>query len=54
MEDSLSKPFFVLFRNLCMTPEGDPSRSLLLTVLAEFARFQKRLGYHLLYFLKAR
>ncbi|XP_023239440.1 integrator complex subunit 3 isoform X1 [Centruroides vittatus] len=53
LEDSMGTPLFVMFRNLCQTPEEDPSRQPLLMILAEMTTHQQRLGYLLLYFLKA-
>lgn len=53
IEDSIGTPMFVMFRNLCQTPEDDPSRQPLLNILAEMSQHQIRLGYLILYFLKA-
>ncbi|XP_054715725.1 integrator complex subunit 3-like [Uloborus diversus] len=53
IEDSIGTPLFVMFRNLCQTPEDDPNRQPLLNILAELSMHQNRLGYLLLYFLKA-
>ncbi|XP_035209460.1 integrator complex subunit 3-like isoform X2 [Stegodyphus dumicola] len=53
IEDSIGTPLFVMFRNLCQTPEDDPNRQPLLNILAEMSLQQNRLGYLLLYFLKA-
>lgn len=53
IEDSIGTPLFVMFRNLCQTPEDDPNRQPLLNILAEISIHQHRLGYLLLYFLKA-
>lgn len=52
IEDSIGSPTFVMFRNLCQTPEEDPSRQPLLMILTELATLQPRLGYLLLYFVK--
>lgn len=52
LEDSIGTPLFVMFRNLCQTPKEDPCRIPLLTLLAEMATNQPRIGYLLLYFLK--
>lgn len=54
LEDSLGSPLFVIFRNLCQVPEEDPSRQPLLLLLSEMYQKQPKLGYNLLYFLKAR
>lgn len=53
IEDSIGKPLFVLLRNVVQLPEEDSRRLPLLTVMAEMASRQPRLGYLLLYFLKA-
>ena len=53
IEDSIGTPLFVMFRNLCQTPEEDPNRSLLLNLLAEMGTNHPRIGYLLLYYLKA-
>ncbi|XP_042903927.1 integrator complex subunit 3 isoform X2 [Parasteatoda tepidariorum] len=53
IEDSIGTPLFVMFRNLCQTPPEDPNRQPLLNILAEMSMHQNRLGYLLLYFLKA-
>ncbi|XP_022252177.1 integrator complex subunit 3-like isoform X1 [Limulus polyphemus] len=53
LEDSIGTPLFVMFRNLCLTPEEDPSRQPQLMVLAEIAMHQPKLGCMLLYFVKA-
>ncbi|GFY70429.1 integrator complex subunit 3 [Trichonephila inaurata madagascariensis] len=53
IEDSIGTPLFVMFRNLCQTPEDDPNRQPLLNILAEMSMHQCRLGYLLLYYLKA-
>lgn len=47
------KNIFFPLRNLCQTPEDDPNRQPLLNILAEMSMHQNRLGYLLLYFLKA-
>ncbi|XP_064474957.1 integrator complex subunit 3-like [Ornithodoros turicata] len=52
IEESIGTPLFVLFRNLCQTPEEDPSRQAQLTILWEVGALQPRLGYRLLYFLR--
>lgn len=53
IEDSIGTPVFVMFRNLCQTPEEDPSRQPLLMLLADMYVRQAKVGYQLLYFLKA-
>ena len=39
-------------RNLCQTPEEDPSRQPILLLLEEMYNKQPRVGYYFLYFLK--
>ncbi|GIY82793.1 hypothetical protein CDAR_608791 [Caerostris darwini] len=53
IEDSIGTPLFVMFRNLCQTPDDDPNRQPLLNILAEMSLHQCKLGYLLLYYLKA-
>ncbi|KAM7285582.1 integrator complex subunit 3 [Ixodes scapularis] len=53
IEESIGTPLFVIFRNLCQTPEEDPSRQAQLMLLWELGQHQPRLGYRLLYFLRA-
>ena len=42
------------FRNVCGTSEEDPIRQPLMLILEEMYNKQSRIGYHFLYFLKAR
>ncbi|KRX14697.1 Integrator complex subunit 3 [Trichinella nelsoni] len=51
-DDNLNEPLFMIFRNLCLTPEDDPSRKPLLLLLAKMYEKQQRLGYFFLYFLQ--
>lgn len=44
---------YCVTRNLCQTPEEDPSRQAQLMLLWELGQHQPRLGYRLLYFLRA-
>ncbi|GAB6031207.1 Integrator complex subunit 3 [Chamberlinius hualienensis] len=53
IEDSIGSPLFVIFRNLCQMPEEDPSREPILMLLSEMYARQPKVGYRLLYFLKA-
>ena len=53
IEDSVGRPIFVLFRSLCETADSDPNRGTLLQLLAELYTLHPRVGYYLLYFLKA-
>ncbi|KAI0237347.1 Integrator complex subunit 3 [Lamellibrachia satsuma] len=52
LEDSIGTPLFVIFRNICQTPEEDPSRQPLLMLLEEMSNKQTRIAYLFLYFLK--
>ncbi|RWS28789.1 integrator complex subunit 3-like protein [Leptotrombidium deliense] len=51
-EESIGTPLFVMFRNLCQTPEEDPNRVPILNILSEMALHRKSIGYLLLYFMK--
>ena len=52
LEDSVGKPLFVAFRNLCDMADGpDEGSGILLQVLADLYALQPRVGYYLLYFL---
>lgn len=42
------------FRNLCQMQEDNSSFSLLLDLLSELYQKQPKIGYHLLYYLRAR
>ena len=53
LEDSIGTPLFVMFRNLCQTAEEDPNRMPLLNLLAEMGANNSRIGYSLIYYLKA-
>ncbi|XP_021933684.1 integrator complex subunit 3 isoform X2 [Zootermopsis nevadensis] len=53
LEDSIGRPLFVMFRNVVQLPEDDLRRHPILSVLAEMSSHQPRVGYLLLYFLKA-
>ena len=53
LEDSVGTPLFVMFRNLCQTAEEDPNRLPLLNLLAEMGANNSRIGYSLIYYLKA-
>lgn len=50
----MSKPVCVVFRNLVTMQEDNSGFSVLLDMLAEFYQKQPKIGYHLLYYLKAR
>ncbi|XP_069697263.1 integrator complex subunit 3 isoform X2 [Periplaneta americana] len=53
LEDSIGRPLFVMFRNVVQLPEDDSRRHPIFSVLAEMSSHQPRVGYLLLYFLKA-
>ncbi|KAF7647220.1 hypothetical protein LDENG_00175750 [Lucifuga dentata] len=54
LEESVCKPVCLVFRNLCTMQEDNSGFSVLLDMLAEFYQKQPKIGYHLLYYLKAR
>ena len=54
LEESISKPVCLVFRNLVTMQEDNSGFSVLLDMLAEFYQKQPKIGYHLLYYLKAR
>ncbi|CAF92690.1 unnamed protein product, partial [Tetraodon nigroviridis] len=53
LEESVSKPVCVVFRTLVTMQEDNSGFSVLLDMLAEFYQKQPKIGYHLLYYLKA-
>lgn len=53
VEDSIGRPLFVMYRNVIQLPEDDTRRLPILSVLAEMSSHEPRVGYLLLYFLKA-
>ncbi|XP_062897930.1 integrator complex subunit 3 isoform X1 [Mobula hypostoma] len=53
LEESVGKPLYVTFRNLCQMQEDNSSFSLLLELLSELYQKQPKIGYHLLYYLRA-
>ncbi|XP_055521063.1 integrator complex subunit 3-like, partial [Leucoraja erinacea] len=53
LEESVGKPLYVTFRNLCQMQEDNSSFSLLLELLSELYQKQPKVGYHLLYYLRA-
>ncbi|XP_072346607.1 integrator complex subunit 3-like [Scyliorhinus torazame] len=53
LEESVGKPLYVTFRNLCQMQEDNNSFSLLLELLSELYQKQPKIGYHLLYYLRA-
>ncbi|TDH15598.1 hypothetical protein EPR50_G00010550 [Perca flavescens] len=53
LEESVSKPVCLIFRNLVTMQEDNSGFSVLLDMLAEFYQKQPKIGYHLLYYLKA-
>lgn len=54
LEESVCKPFCLIFRNLVTMQEDNSGFSVLLDMLAELYQKQPKIGYHLLYYLKAR
>lgn len=54
LEESVCKPVCLIFRNLCQMQEDNSGFSVLLDMLAELYQKQPKIGYHLLYYLKAR
>ena len=50
----MSKPVCLVFRNLVTMQEDNSGFSVLLEMLAELYQKQPKIGYHLLYYLKAR
>ncbi|KAM6973655.1 integrator complex subunit 3 [Aplochiton taeniatus] len=53
LEESVSKPVCLVFRNLCQMQEDNSGFSVLLEMLSELYQKQPKIGYHLLYYLKA-
>nr|XP_020666479.1 integrator complex subunit 3 [Pogona vitticeps] len=53
LEESVGKPLYLIFRNLCQMQEENSSFSVLLDLLSELYQKQPKIGYHLLYYLKA-
>ncbi|XP_060915153.1 integrator complex subunit 3 [Labrus mixtus] len=53
LEDSVCRPVCLIFRNLVTMQEDNSGFSVLLDMLAEFYQKQPKIGYHLLYYLKA-
>ncbi|KAM8884511.1 integrator complex subunit 3 isoform X1 [Synchiropus splendidus] len=53
LEESVCKPVCLIFRNLVTMQEDNSGFSVLLDLLAEMYQKQPKIGYHLLYYLKA-
>uniref|UniRef100_A0A8C6U1W7 Integrator complex subunit 3 n=1 Tax=Neogobius melanostomus TaxID=47308 RepID=A0A8C6U1W7_9GOBI len=53
LEESVGKPVCLIFRNLVLMQEDNSGFSVLLDLLAELYQKQPKIGYHLLYYLKA-
>ncbi|XP_058863303.1 integrator complex subunit 3 [Acipenser ruthenus] len=53
LEESVGRPVCLIFRNLCQMQEDNSGFSVLLDMLAELYQKQPKIGYHLLYYLKA-
>lgn len=55
MEESISRPLFVLLRSFAeMVDDDSKSRSPIAELLVELYKLQPKMGYFLLYFLRAR
>ena len=55
MEDSISRPMFVLLRCFAeMVDDDSKSRAPIAELLVELYKLQPKMGYFLLYFLRAR
>jgi hypothetical protein len=54
IEESIGRPLFVIFRNLVQMQDGNASSRPLLQVLVEMNTREQRIGYLMMYFLKAR
>ncbi|KAM9294593.1 LOW QUALITY PROTEIN: integrator complex subunit 3 [Gastrophryne carolinensis] len=53
LEESVGKPLYLIYRNLIQMQENSNGFSLLLDLLSELYQKQPKIGYHLLYYLKA-
>ncbi|PIO25787.1 hypothetical protein AB205_0141670 [Aquarana catesbeiana] len=53
LEETVGKPLYLIFRNLIQMQEDSNGFSLLLDLLSELYQKQPKIGYHLLYYLKA-
>ena len=54
VEDSISRPMFVLFRSFVeMVEHESPNRSSLTDVLIELYKLEPKMGYFFLYYLRA-
>ncbi|XP_062343310.1 integrator complex subunit 3 isoform X2 [Osmerus eperlanus] len=53
LDESVCKPVCLVFRNLCQMQEENTRFSVLLDMLSELYQKQPKIGYHLLYYLKA-
>uniref|UniRef100_UPI00358E850B integrator complex subunit 3 isoform X1 n=2 Tax=Myxine glutinosa TaxID=7769 RepID=UPI00358E850B len=53
LEESVGKPLYVIFRNLCQFQEDDDGFGVLLVLMSELYQKQPKVGYHLLYYLQA-
>ncbi|XP_041099036.1 integrator complex subunit 3, partial [Polyodon spathula] len=53
LEESVGRPVCLIFRNLCQMQEDNSGFSVLLDMLSELYQKQPKIGYHLLYYLKA-
>lgn len=54
LADSFAHPLFIIFRNLCYTPETDTTtRSLMVNMIATMREHDNTITYLMLYFIKA-
>ncbi|XP_059474245.1 integrator complex subunit 3 isoform X2 [Neocloeon triangulifer] len=53
IEESIEKPLFVMFRNFAQMQDGNQNPRPLVQVLVEMSEKEPKVGYFLLYFLKA-
>ncbi|MFH4975146.1 hypothetical protein AB6A40_001855 [Gnathostoma spinigerum] len=51
LDEIFSRPIYVIFRNLCLTPDGDATRQPLLSIIAEMCEKCPCISYLLLFFL---
>ncbi|CAG9534506.1 unnamed protein product [Cercopithifilaria johnstoni] len=50
LEEMFNQPLYVIFRNLCLTPDSDATRQLLLSLIAEMCERCSSISYLLLFF----
>ncbi|XP_074594263.1 integrator complex subunit 3 [Brevipalpus obovatus] len=52
LEESIGTPLFVIFRNLCQTPDENPNQVPILSLLVEMYSNEPCIGYLMLYYIK--